>query len=130
MHGKKLGILFLYLYASIGFANAIPLSFAGYSGPVYFNGNYSIDSSSAPGVFYDDEGLAKYEMIYLNPKKTAVSDKYAYYSESFDTDKWRNESSTFYGMDRSVNTVMANETVLYPSLKDKQAYVRDRKSVV
>ncbi len=125
MYGRNLLILFLCIYITAGSVNASPMSLEGYSSSIYTGGfNYSIESFSTPTVFYGDDGLQKYEIMSLNPSKIVDSDKYVFYYENFDTDKWRKESYSVYGVDRSVNTVMANETVLYPTLKDQTTHVR------
>jgi len=46
------------------------------------------------------------------------------YSDNFDTDKWTTDKQSSYGINRSVNGVVANETVLYPILADNETYVR------
>ena len=44
--------------------------------------------------------------------------------DDFDTDKWTADKQSSYGVNRSVNGVVANETVLYPTRRDNETYVR------
>lgn len=46
------------------------------------------------------------------------------YTDDFDTDKWTADKQSAYGVSRSVNGVVANETVLYPTIADNKTYVR------
>jgi hypothetical protein len=46
------------------------------------------------------------------------------YTDDFDTDKWTADKQSEYGVSRSVNGVVANETVLYPTIADNKTYVR------
>lgn len=46
------------------------------------------------------------------------------YMDDFDTDKWTTDKQSSYGVSRSVNDVVANETVLHPTIADEETYVR------
>lgn len=126
MLGKSLWILLLVLYVSSAAART-DVSSMGIAGKVYQGGDYAVESSVAPGFLYEDNGgTGKYEVISIRPSKTVYSDQYVVYSDNFDTDNWKNDSYSFYGIARGTTFGKGNETAIYPAVKDELTYIRFR----
>ena len=107
------------MIATIGYSSAEPVSSMGIIGQAYYENPYSIESSNMPSLFYNDAGrTTRFEMLSVNPSKTVYSDKYAKYSDNFDTDKWNNESHSFYGVGWR-----ADWSNIHPTLLNQQTYL-------